>query len=148
MAAKRVRRVNPGRSTLPAVGDVNAAIRARQALLMRIEGRSYPDIAEACGYADKSGAYRACQRELARYRAPEIAEALALELLRLDTYLLVYHAKAVSGDGWSLDRCLRISEARRKLLGLDYGPRPHDSAQQAQQEYIVIGLPQEVVDAI
>lgn len=148
MAARSKKNGNPGRTTLPAVGDVNAAIRARQALALRLAGATYEQIARTCGYAGgKASAYKAVQRELARYRAPEIAEALELELMRLDAYLTVYHPKALAGDGWSLDRCLRISERRAKLLGMDYAPRPHESAQEAQQ-MIVIGVPQEVYDAV
>ena len=136
--ASRRKNVNASRSTaLPAVGDVNAVVRARQALLMAIEGHTYEAIAAACGYKDRSGSYRAVQRELARFRRPEIAEALALELMRLDAYLTVYAPKAMAGDGWSLDRCMRIGERRAKLLGMEWAARPHESAQDQQRMYLI-----------
>lgn len=147
MAARAKRSNTRGATRLPAVGDVNVTVRARQALLMALQGHTYEAIAAACGFQTRSGAYRAVQRELARFRAPEIESALALELARLDAYLTVYAPKAMAGDGWSLDRCMRIGEARRKLLGLNIADRPHESAQEAQQ-MIVIGVPQEVYDAV
>ena len=138
MAARARKNGNPGRTTLPAVGDVNARQRAAQALALRIAGATYEQIAQICGYAGgKASAYKAVQNELQRERAPLIDEARQVELLRLDRYLRICDAKAVKGDLWAIDRCLKIGEARRKLLGLEWSPRPHESAQDQQRMYLI-----------
>lgn len=127
--------------------DINAALRARQALELVIQGHDYTSIAAQVGYSSRSAAWTAVHRELARQLKPPTEEVRQLEVMRLDALLVVYMKKALGGDGWSCDRVLRISEARRKLLGLDYGPLTHPSDQQAAQ-FIMIELPKEVIDAV
>ena len=147
MAARSKKNGNPGRTTLAAVGDVNARLRAAQALALLIQGYTYEAIAATVGYRDKAVAYNAVRRELHRYTAPLIENALALELARLDHYLVICEQRIAKGDLWAIDRALKVGEARRKLLGLNIADRPHESAQEAQQ-MIVIGVPQEVYDAV
>lgn len=129
------------------IKDTNAAMRVKLALELHLAGYRYDDIAAQAGYASRGAAYNAIKRELLRQVGAPAAEARAAEIARLDLYLTVYHKKAMAGDGWSLDRCLRISERRGRLLGLDMAPLPHPSDQQAAQ-FIMIELPKEVIDAI
>ena len=99
--------------------DVNAALRAQKALQMRQLGHTYDRIAEVCGYGDRGSAFRAVQRELKRTITPVAEDVRELELTRLDQLLTVFYAKALKGDGWSMDRVLRIMERRSAYLGLD-----------------------------
>ena len=123
MAARK--RKTPGRSGKPDLPkDVNAALRARQALELVIRGHSYDIVAQACGYASRSAAWTAVHRELARSMKAPSDELRELEVRRLDRYLAIADAKAAKGDLWALDRCLKIAEARRALLGLNQAPTP------------------------
>lgn len=109
--------------------DVSAAVRAEQALRLRLLGETYQVIAQSCGYASRGGAYTAIQRELKRALREPSDDLRKMEIARLD---LLWHAmapKAVAGDTWSVDRCLAIMERRARLMGLD--TQPSDAAAQA-----------------
>lgn len=99
--------------------DVNAAARAVVALQLALEGHDYQTIANRAGYASKGAAFNAVQRELQRTLQPAADAIRTMEVARLDGLLTVYLPKAMSGDGWSMDRVLRIMERRAGLLGLD-----------------------------
>ena len=99
--------------------DAAAAERALQALTLRKAGASYEAIARQCGYASRSGAYQAVQRELRRTMQEPAEDVRQLELARLDDLYRAMVPKALTGDTWSVDRCLKIMERRALLLGLD-----------------------------
>lgn len=99
--------------------DVNAAVRAIQALDLAIEGHDWQTIASRAGYASRGAAFNAVQRELDRTITKKAAAYRDLHLARYGKYRTVYYPKAMKGDGWSLDRCLRIDEREASLLGLD-----------------------------
>ena len=100
-----------------------AAEKSRQALRLRREGYTLEEIAEQCGYSDKSGAYRAIKRELARIPVEDAEELQKLELLRLNYLETICYkrmlAKGKNDPLWAVDRLIAISESRRKLMGLD-----------------------------
>jgi hypothetical protein len=99
--------------------DPNAAMRAKTALDLFLAGHRWKAVADGAGYASEGAAYNAVQRELQRTLQPVADEVRIAETLRLDTLLTVYWPKALSGDGWSFDRVLRLMERRASLLGLD-----------------------------
>jgi hypothetical protein len=129
-----------------------AADRRQQALDLRKQGKSYRAIGDELSISEAQ-AHRDVKAALARLAELELASAeelRALELARLDTLaveawriLMSTHpyisgGKVLSGfttegkpigltdDGPKLqavDRLLRISESRRKLLGLDAAPK-------------------------
>lgn len=76
-------------------------------------------IAEACGYKDPSGAYRAIRAGLKKTLQEPADELRTMEVERLDVMLDGLWDKASKGDTWSVDRVLRIMERRASLLGLD-----------------------------
>jgi hypothetical protein len=123
--------------------DVNAAMRAAKALTMRQLGYTYDRIAEQCGYTNRGAAFHAVQRELKRTIGPVAEEVRDLELTRLDQLLTVYYAKALHGDGWSLDRVLRIMERRAAFLGLDQ--KKDDAVTTAQ---IVLNIAKDVIEGV
>lgn len=99
--------------------NIAAAVNALKALQMRQLGHTYDRIAEQCGYSNRGAAFHAVQRELKRTITPVAEDVRCLELTRLDQLLTVFYAKALKGDGWSMDRVLRIMERRASFLGLD-----------------------------
>lgn len=115
--------------------DAAAAARALQALELRKAGLTYEQIARQCGYAGKGAAYNAVQRELQRTMQEPADDVRTLEVLRLDDLYRAMIPKALKGDTWSVDRCLKIMERRAMLLGLD---APKDAAAGAQMTIIPI----------
>jgi hypothetical protein len=118
--------------------DVNAAVRAGQALNMRKLGYTYDRIAQHCSYRDRGAAFHAVQRELKRTITPVAEDVRTLELARLDELLTVFYAKSMKGDGWSMDRVLRIMERRSAYLGLDV-PKT-DPTRSAPVEWRIVGV--------
>jgi hypothetical protein len=114
---------------------IAAAERARQALELRKAGAQYADIATTLGYADASGAYRAVSRALAKLTAEPAAELRELELLRLDRMLQAIWEQVIRGSHGAVDRALRISESRRKLLGLDAPQKIAPTDPYGEEEY-------------
>ncbi len=104
---------------------ISAAERRAKALELRKHGMPYRAIGAQLGISEAQ-AHNDVQRALQALAALELdsaAEYRTMELERLDT-LTVASARVLSaaGDGMRLaaiDRLLRISESRRKLLGLD-----------------------------
>lgn len=133
--------------------------RDAQALALRARGKTYAQIAQALGYADKGAAYKAVQRGLSTPLQEPAAELRALEVERLDRmteavwgvleneHLTVSHGRVVMHDGKPLaddgpvlaavDRLLRIAERRAKLLGLD---SPTQARVDGQITYEVVGV--------
>lgn len=104
-------------------------LRQREAYKMRLGGWMYKDIAKALDVSTAT-AYQDVkrQREEVNEHAPEdVVEARAMELDRLDKMFKTVWDRALSNtpDGdFAIDRCLRISQQRAKLLGLD-APEKH-----------------------
>jgi len=71
---------------------------------------------------DERYAYKDVQRELQRLREEtkeEAADLVQLEIERLDAALKAVAPKVQQGHLGAIDRWIRLSESRRKLLGLD-----------------------------
>src|SRR4051812_3272548 len=106
----------PGRNS-PA--RIAAREKAQAALRLRRAGVPFEDIAERVGYRDRRSAQRAVERELESHSAEDAHVVRAMEVERLDALLFAMWRKAINGDGWSVDRVLRIMERRSRLQGLD-----------------------------
>ena len=83
---------------------------------------TYDAIARQCGYGSRTAAYNAIQRELARTLQEPADDVRRLEIERLNDLYRAMAPKALSGDTWSVDRCLAIMARRAALLGLDMPP--------------------------
>lgn len=90
--------------------------RRAKALELHLAGATYDAIAQAVGYASRSGAHKAVQEALNALGRPaagsEVADAA---IARLDAMLTGLWPKARRGDVQAIDRVLRIEE-RRMLL--------------------------------
>ena len=125
--------------------DAAAAVRALQALELRLQGLTYEEIARQCGYAGRQGAYNAVQRELHRTLQEPAEDVRALEVSRLDRLYRAMETKALKGDTWSVDRCLNIMARRAALLGLDIKV---ESGLGSQLAIIPIAIAADVVEAL
>ena len=126
---------------------VAIADRRRRALALRIAGATYDQIATELKVS-KRQAYVDVTTELDHTRKHSAEQALTLrdiELRRLDQMQLVLHEQVKKGNHGAIDRALRISERRSKLLGLDAPAKQEitgkDGASLQQPTHIVITTP-------
>ena len=115
----------------PAKGgqEARSAERRAKALDLRKAGLSYRAIAahgREHGWAPRAygeaQAYRDVRHELDRLaeQCADTAESVReLELARLDRLLLALDGRVRSGDPQAVNTAIRISESRRRLLGVD-----------------------------
>jgi hypothetical protein len=125
--------------------SVDTVERDSLAARLRARGTSYRVIAEKLRYSNESGAYKAVQRALAAVPVEDVGELRALESARLDELaerlwgvLNVKYPHEVAGRMVvdqddkpigdpaiviaAVDRLMRISQQRAKLLGLNVPP--------------------------
>jgi len=89
-----------------------------KALELHLAGATYDSIAQAVGYASKSGAHKAVQEaldDLGNYASDDVIET---ELARLDAMLTGLWPKARRGDVQAVDRVLKIGERRSSLMAM------------------------------
>lgn len=98
---------------------IEAAEKRTRALQLRKAGATFDQIAQQVGFEGRGQACRAVQQELADLPKEDAAELRDLELARLDSLLTAMWPKAIGGNGWAVDRVLRIMERRARLAGLD-----------------------------
>jgi hypothetical protein len=126
--------------------DVNAGVKAAQALNLRKLGATYETIAHQCGYANRGSAYHAVQRELQRTLQENADELRTLLAQRLDDLYRAMVPKALKGDTWATDRCLAIIDRQDRLFNVAI--KPDTTQQQAQAQMVVIGVPEAVLEAV
>jgi hypothetical protein len=131
-------------------------VRDAEALRLYTSGLTYTQIAEQMGWRSKSASHQAVRRALAdQYRLPQ-AEAIRVEEQRLDMLTRAF-TRILAGqgdDGLVIQAGLalmRVSESRRKLLGLDAPARRRvdvitedviDSAIKQLQDELAAGAPE------
>jgi AraC-like DNA-binding protein len=103
--------------------DINAAVRAVMAINLRATKMTYDAIAQQCGYGSASACRKAVQREMQRIIVTGVEELRLEESAMLDLLHTEMWAMATDKSNayrtFAVDRVLSISEARRKLFGLD-----------------------------
>ena len=113
---------NLGRNSPTAQRRIEAKERAKKALELRKKGMRYEAIAQTLGYSSRGNAHKAVMKELellAKECREEAAQVRDLELQRLDDLFLAAWKAIADGSESAIDRALRVSESRRKLMGLD-----------------------------
>lgn len=98
---------------------LKAAERQAEALRLKKEGYSYPEIARKIGYKTHVGAMKAVKRGLEKLVQQPAEEYLKLSLLRLDDARRALWWKVQAGDVPAILALLKIEEREAKLLGLD-----------------------------
>jgi hypothetical protein len=101
------------------LNDRNFKQKQQLALQLRCAGHTLDTIAEKCGWGNKSSASRAIKDALSHFNDAPVAELRALENMRLDGLLRTFLPKALGGNMGAAALCLRISEQRCKLNGLN-----------------------------
>ncbi len=112
--------------------------REAQAVQLRMAGATYKEIADQLNYRGRQGAFEAVRRALVADQ-DAVDEARDMELMRLDRLLRAVWTKAVGGDLQAVDRALKISDARAKLLGM-YRPMKIDITDRLREDAQRLGL--------
>lgn len=94
-------------------------LRAQESLELRRQGKTWQEIADDLGYADRSGARKAVERLLDRTEFESVDEFRVLESDRLDALHQAHWDKAINGDVKATELVLKISAQRCRLLGLN-----------------------------
>lgn len=97
------------------------ASRQQRAMALRLGGASFRQIGQALGVSQMQ-AYRDVQeslRAVVALRDSQVEEFRELELARLDGLLVALAAGVRTGSVDAINGARRISESRRRLLGLD-----------------------------
>lgn len=90
------------------------------ALELRTGGATYREIATIVGFHDASHAKRSLDKFLARMEIDAAKEVVALDLARLEEYMMrCTYALRENGDLHQIDRLMRIMEMRYRLLGIN-----------------------------
>ncbi len=106
-----------GQKTKPET--IEARIRAAKALELRMEGKSFDQIAEEAGYNSRQAAHDAVKRALDRIEREPADALVKLDLERLDVLWQIQYINAQAGDVQAMAACMKIMERRARLLGLD-----------------------------
>jgi hypothetical protein len=111
-------------SNQPAGKKEEIALRRSEVLKLRIVGMSYGAIATAKGVSKQTIAtdIAAVLGELKRQQLDDADQLRAVECARLDMAMMAIAVKVRSGDYQAIDRWIRISERRSRLLGIDRQP--------------------------
>ena len=103
----------------------DVAAKRTRALALHLQGASYQQIADALGYAGKSGAHAAVREALAdRGPSSELVEAYQVEAARIDLLVAALSPAVRSGDVQAIDRYLKVIERRTALAALILGAEP------------------------
>jgi hypothetical protein len=96
-----------------------AAARLARAIELRAQGRTYEQIADELGYANR-GTVCHIVNDALKARTDEAVDTLrSLEAQRLDALQVALWDKAMAGDVIAAQAAIRIIVSRCRLLGLD-----------------------------
>jgi hypothetical protein len=96
-----------------------AAARQARAVQLATEGRTYQQIADELGYANRGTVHHIVQDALARDRREAVENHQQLELARLDALQAALWDRAMAGDVEAAREVRAVIMARCRLLGLD-----------------------------
>ncbi len=99
--------------------ELSALDKQMQALKLRRAGLGYDEIAKLVGYKSASGAFGAVRSALRKTLQEPADDLRKMELERLDVAMQAIFPMVTKGNLLAIDRYLKISERRSKLLGLD-----------------------------
>lgn len=137
--------------------DVNAALRAAEAVRLRARKLTFQEIADRVGYASPGAARNAILRELQRVVVTSVAELRREEAAMYDALQAAVYPYAVGDEEildqeardagktsatpnlFAVDRVVAISKARRELLGLD-ASRAEAGATPVERRYIGVNI--------
>jgi hypothetical protein len=97
---------------------ITAATRAAQALALRVQGYSFPEIAQMVGYKTPYGAWQAVYRALKKVPVKDAQALRQLELQRTEVAMRALYPKVIEGDCNAIRRWTELIELRCRVLGL------------------------------
>ena len=137
------RRVGP--TTGNAASDLLGYQREAQAFELRCHGFSFEEIAERCGYANRSAAYKAYKRALSRVPKREIEEMRETIFGQQLFALKNLTQRIAKGDTFAVREMTMIHDRMAKLFGLD---TPAADAGQLGAKVVVRAYPAAWVSAL
>jgi DNA-binding CsgD family transcriptional regulator len=105
-------------------GSIAVRERERTAVQLRVHGLTYDEIGDRLGVSRRM-ASRIVNRAMSRILREPVGQLIDLESARLDALWQAAWAKAMAGSARHIECCVRISERRSRLLGLDQPTRVH-----------------------
>lgn len=114
--------------------EVERAERLAMMLTYRKAGLPITEIATKMG-VNKSTVSRALKKAIPALYAEEAHEHVAIELARLESVYRKVYPLAMQGNMGAVDRLIKLSESKRRLLGLDRPAR------------LEVGMPEVDLDA-
>ena len=110
-----------------------AAYRRTKDIEMATAGCTYQQIADQLGYANRGTVHRIVREALQAQQAESVELLREVEVRRLDALQVGLWEAAMSEDVDAVHACLKIIQARIKVLGLeDPGPTKRPRCQQPQ----------------
>ena len=110
-------------------------VRQQQAVDMRLEGKTFRQIAEALGYASDGAAYNAVRHLLEKATVERADELRRVDGARLENLLGAIWARASAGDLDAIDSVLKILQQRARLFGLN---KPVEVSVSGEVQQVVI----------
>lgn len=98
---------------------LEAALRSKQALELRMAGVNFDQIANKLGYSNRSGAYQAVMAALRRLPAPEVEEYRKLNIERLNKARMANWPNVTGGEHKAIEIEIKIQQREAAYLGLD-----------------------------
>ena len=98
---------------------INDEQRRRDAVELRLQGATFDEIADRCGYENKSNAYRAVHTAVTRIGREEARDMFDLDIARLDKLMRAAWPKAMDGDDKAIANVIKILERRARMCGYD-----------------------------
>jgi hypothetical protein len=112
--------------TMARNNKLDARMKERQAVSLRLAGKTYTEIAEIVGWTSgRAAAYQAIDRAIKREIQVDVQEVWETEIARLDEMLVQVTAIIEDYETpaalklQAIDRKVKIAERRAKLMGLD-----------------------------
>jgi DNA-binding CsgD family transcriptional regulator len=102
--------------------SLRARERERLAVGLRVDGCTYAEIGDQLGISDRM-ASRVVNRAMNRVLREPVGQLVDLESARLDALWAAMWPRALAGSARHAEVCVRISERRSRLLGLDQPAR-------------------------
>lgn len=131
MPEKKKRRGGPR----PKMTAEERAQEIQQMLRMRTYGASYQAIADHFDIARET-VFKKIQQELTSIPREDVTNLRALEAAKLDAAELRLQDKIKAGNIGAINALVRVSESRRKLLGLDL-PEQHEVKISREEESLI-----------
>ena len=101
--------------------QVAGAERVAEAVKLRLQGLTYDEIAQRCGYASRAGAHAAVTRHLDAVRADTAEDAAQLRqqsIARREAWLAALCQRIEEGDPQAVNAAERVQQALDRLHGV------------------------------